>query len=699
MRKSIWTLITLMVMLTLALSACGQASTPAAEQPAAEESTQEEAQVEEPAQEEETQAEAGLKVCQVTDTGGIDDKSFNATAWKGVEQAEEQLGAEGKYLESQQQTDYDKNITQFLQEGCDLIVTVGFLLGDATAKYAQENPDVPFTIVDFAYDPPIDNVLGQVFNTDEAAFLAGYLAASQTETGVVGTWGGIAIPPVTVFMDGFLAGVNYYNEQNGTDVQVLGWDGTDGLFINNFESAEDGKKASASLADEGADIIMPVAGPAGLGAGAVAKERGLKIIGVDSDWYDTAPEYQDQILTSVLKNMNVTVLEAAKMVQDGTFEGGVIVGTLENGGVGLASLHNFEDQVSDEVQAELESLKQEVAAGDIQVSDYLPGGQPPAEEAMGESLKVCQVTDTGGIDDKSFNATAWKGVEQAEEQLGAEGKYLESQQQTDYDKNITQFLQEGCDLIVTVGFLLGDATAKYAQENPDVPFTIVDFAYDPPIDNVLGQVFNTDEAAFLAGYLAASQTETGVVGTWGGIAIPPVTVFMDGFLAGVNYYNEQNGTDVQVLGWDGTDGLFINNFESAEDGKKASASLADEGADIIMPVAGPAGLGAGAVAKERGLKIIGVDSDWYDTAPEYQDQILTSVLKNMNVTVLEAAKMVQDGTFEGGVIVGTLENGGVGLASLHNFEDQVSDEVQAELESLKQEVAAGDIQVSDYLNQ
>jgi len=356
MRKSIFSLIALLVILSLVMAACGGAATPAPEQPAAEQ----------PAAE-----EGALKVCQVTDTGGIDDKSFNATAWKGVEDAMNELGVEGKYLESQQQTDYDKNITQFLQEDCDLIITVGFLLGDATAKYAGENPDVPFTIVDFAYDPTIPNVLGQVFNTDEAAFLAGYLAASQTESGVVGTWGGIAIPPVTVFMDGLLAGVNYYNQQKGTEVKVLGWDGKDGLFINNFESAEDGKKASASLADEGADIIMPVAGPAGLGAAAVAQERGLKVIGVDSDWYGTAPEYQDILLTSVLKNMNVTVLEAVKMVQDGTFEGGVIVGKLDNGGVGLAPLHNFEDKVSDDVKAELEALSGDVAAGKIKVADYL----------------------------------------------------------------------------------------------------------------------------------------------------------------------------------------------------------------------------------------------------------------------------------------------------------------------------------------
>src|SRR3990170_5540733 len=229
-------------------------------------------------------------------------------------------------------------------------------------------------------------------------------------------------------------------------------------------------------------------------------------------------------------------------------------------------------------------------------------GAAAPTEAPAPKTKACQVTDTGGIDDKSFNATAWKGVQDAISQLGVEGKYLESQQQTDYEKNINAFIEEGCDVIVTVGFLLGDATAAGAQANPDTSFSIVDFAYDPVIPNVLGQVFATDQAAFLAGYVAAGMTQSGVVGTFGGIQIPPVTVFMDGFSLGVDYYNEKHGTSVKVLGWDPASqtGLFTGNFESTDDGRRMGESLMDEGADIIMPVAGPVGLGTAAAAQERG---------------------------------------------------------------------------------------------------
>jgi len=297
----------------------------------------------------------------VTDVGGIDDKTFNTTSWRGVEMAIEQLGIEGQYLESQQPTDYARNITEFLQQGYDLIITVGFLLGEDTATFAKENPDVPFAIVDYAYDPVIPNVLGLTFATDQAAFLAGYLAAGMTETGTVGTFGGMEIPTVTIFMDAFAQGVAHYNEVHGTDVQVLGVD----FYVGNFESTDDGRRAGESLMDEGADIIMPVAGPVGLGTAAVVQERGGKLIGVDTDMFESAPEYQDIILSSVVKNMDVAVFDAIKQVVEGTFQGGTYVGTLENDGVGLAPFHNFEDQVPQELKDELAQLQQQVIAGEV----------------------------------------------------------------------------------------------------------------------------------------------------------------------------------------------------------------------------------------------------------------------------------------------------------------------------------------------
>ena len=350
--KKMHVVITLLVLASLALSACGGA------------------------------ASTTFKVAEVTDTGGIDDKSFNAGAYQGIEKAIADLGVEGKYLESTQQSDYAKNIQQLLDEDTDLIITVGFLLGVDTATAAKANPDTKFAIVDYAYpdcfgDPAdegktcgsttaLDNVLGLTFQTDEAAFLAGYAAAASTQTGKVATFGGINIPPVTIFMVGFEAGVNHYNQSMGADVEVLGWStaDNDGSFTGNFDSLDDGRSFAESFVQEGADIIMPVAGPVGLGSAAYCQETGsCQVIGVDVDWTVSASEYTDVIFTSVLKNVNVAVYDTTKAAVDGTFAGGVYVGTLANGGVGLAPVAG----ASAELNAALEQLKADIISGALSV--------------------------------------------------------------------------------------------------------------------------------------------------------------------------------------------------------------------------------------------------------------------------------------------------------------------------------------------
>ena len=346
MNKRFITIMTVLILGSLVLAACGGTAT-------------------------ETEVTKKIKVCQITDTGGIDDKSFNATAWKGVQDAMAQLGVEGKYLESKEVADYEKNLNAFIEEKCDLIITVGFLIGDATKAAAEANPDMKFSIVDFSYDPPIPNVVGQIFNTDEAAFLAGYLAAGVTKTGKVGTFGGLPIPTVTIFMDGFARGVAYYNQLKGTNVEVLGWDPANpdaGLFSNSFDDQQKGRELAVSLMDEGADIIMPVAGPVGLGSAAAIKERGnAYLIGVDSDWVLTSPEYADITLTSVMKLMDATTFQVIQSVVDGTFQGGNVVGTLENKGVDIAPFHNLDSMVPAELKAEIEQLKADIIAGKVSV--------------------------------------------------------------------------------------------------------------------------------------------------------------------------------------------------------------------------------------------------------------------------------------------------------------------------------------------
>ena len=341
-------------------------------------------------------------------------------------------------------------------------------------------------------------------------------------------------------------------------------------------------------------------------------------------------------------------------------------------------------------------------SSDSESSAAATGAATTAATAAAMAGKACQVTDVGGVDDKGFNQTAFAGLTRAAEEFGMEAVVLESQAETDYATNIQALVDQECSVIITVGFLLGDATKEAANANPDMPFSIVDFAYeegDITNNNVLGQIFNTNEAAFLAGYLAAGMTKTGTVGTFGGINIPPVTAFMDGFYFGVQKYNADNGTDVKVLGWDPAkkEGLFTENFESLDDGRTFAQNLVDEGADIVMPVAGPVGLGSAALASELGtdkLMIIGVDADQFNSDTNNQDVYLTSVLKNMDVTTFNAVQAVADGTFAGGVTVGTLENGGVGLAPFHAFEGAVPAELVTKVEEIKAGIIDGSVSVT-----
>ena len=680
MLKKFWAVLSLMLIASMVLAACGATPTATPTQEATQQPTQEPTPT--------------LKVGMVTDMGGIDDKSFNATAWKGVEMAIADLGIDGSYLESQQQTDYATNITQYINQGANLIVTVGFLLADDTAKFAAENPDVNFAIVDNSSLGP--NVRGLTFATDQAGFLAGYVAAAATKTGKVATFGGINIPTVTIFMVGFEAGVKYYNQQKGTNVQVLGWDTAknNGVFAGNFESTDDGRRIAEEFMSEGADIVMPVAGPVGLGSAQAVQEHGNAwVIGVDTDWTISAAQYKDIVLTSVMKKMDVAVYDTIKMVMDPNFKGfngENYVGTLANDGVDIAPV--AAGAVPADVLKEIETIKQGIIDGKIDTGwdAYLKALESPEPTP---TLKVGMVTDMGGIDDKSFNATAWKGVEMAIADLGIDGSYLESQQQTDYATNITQYINQGANLIVTVGFLLADDTAKFAAENPDVNFAIVDNSSLGP--NVRGLTFATDQAGFLAGYVAAAATKTGKVATFGGINIPTVTIFMVGFEAGVKYYNQQKGTNVQVLGWDTAknNGVFAGNFESTDDGRRIAEEFMSEGADIVMPVAGPVGLGSAQAVQEHGNAwVIGVDTDWTISAAQYKDIVLTSVMKKMDVAVYDTIKMVMDPNFKGfngENYVGTLANDGVDIAPV--AAGAVPADVLKEIETIKQGIIDGKI--------
>jgi basic membrane protein A len=309
----------------------------------------------------------------------------------------------------------------------------------------------------------------------------------------------------------------------------------------------------------------------------------------------------------------------------------------------------------------------------------------------GEGLKVGMVSDVGGVDDASFNQNTWDGLQRAQEELGVQTQFIESQAQADYENNITEFAEQDYDLIITVGFLLGDATAKMAEQYPDTNMAIIDVVYDPPIPNVAGIAFNVDEAAFPIGYLAAgwaSLQDPGdpQVGYVAGMQIPPVEQFIVAYEAGVDYYNQQKGANVQ------SKGVYVGDFEAPDQGKIQGQSLIDEGVDVIFGVGGKTGNGGIAAAKENGKWGIGVDVDQYFTLPNEKDILITSCMKRLDNAVYGVVELLTEDEFPAGdVYVGTLENEGVGLAPYHDYEDQIPDELKQEVNDIVEGVKNGEI--------
>ncbi len=321
---------------------------------------------------------------------------------------------------------------------------------------------------------------------------------------------------------------------------------------------------------------------------------------------------------------------------------------------------------------------------------------------MADAVKTCLVTDLAGVDDRSFNASAWQGVEDAMDAgyATADSTYLESSDASDWQPNIDQFISQGCEHIVTVGFALGEVTAINAAANPDIIWTMIDNVLTDAnfaplgLANVRELVYQTDQAAFAAGYLAAGMSQTGVLCTYGGGNFPTVSIFMDGFTRGAAHYNDVKSTNVNVLGWDvdAADGTFTGSFTDMGLARQTAESMFQEGCDMIIPVGGAINLPAGDAINDLGLDaaLIGVDADAYfamDT--QYQPLWLTTVEKAIAPFITLSVQEHTEGTWTSGAFVGDLSNDGVGLSDYHDWDSRVSPELKAEVEQLLQDIKDG----------
>lgn len=335
-----------------------------------------------------------------------------------------------------------------------------------------------------------------------------------------------------------------------------------------------------------------------------------------------------------------------------------------------------------------------------------PTSSESAPEVV-EGFTPCLVSDDGGFNDKSFNQSALEGMERAAEELGVEPIEVESSSANDYAPNLDNLIAEGCTFIVSVGFKLSADTIASATANPEVDYAIIDDWADADGDgtadaeNIKPLMFDTVQAAYLGGYAAAAwSAEQGVnkVGTFGGIPIPPVTIFMDGFIDGVAKYNEDKGGSVETYGWDvdAQDGSFTGGFAANDTAKQTAQSILDQGVDVILPVGGPIYQSAGEAIADAGSDVvmIGVDSDLAKADPSVADIVLFSIMKRIDMAVYEATMQAATGDFDTTPYVGTLENEGVGLSGFGTFESQLPEGLTDELATLQEQIISGELEVT-----
>ncbi|NLP83981.1 BMP family ABC transporter substrate-binding protein [Microbacterium sp. CFH 90308] len=352
------------------------------------------------------------------------------------------------------------------------------------------------------------------------------------------------------------------------------------------------------------------------------------------------------------------------------------------------------------------------------------GSAPEADPTDGgdagnvvEGFTPCLVSDDGGFNDKSFNQSALEGMERAADELGVEMIEVESSSANDYAPNLENLIAEGCSFIVSVGFKLSADTITSANANPEVSYAIIDDWADntgaqddegndigdgtTDAPNIKPLMFDTVQAAYLGGYAAAAwSAQSGVnkVGTVGGIPIPPVTIFMDGFVDGVAKYNEDKGAAVETFGWDvaSQQGSMTGGFQANDTAKQAMQGILDQGVDVILPVGGPIYQSARDAITDGGSSavMLGVDSDLAVADPSVADMVLVSIKKRIDEAVYEATLEASTGEFDVAPYIGTLENEGVGLSSFGSFEAELPEGLLDELAALQEQIISGDLEVT-----
>ena len=740
---------------------------------------------------EETKAEAGkveelpaISIGLCTDTGGVDDKSFNQGTWEGVKRyaADHKLDKDAiQYVQATSDADYIPQLTTFSEAGKDLIVAPGFLFKDAITQVAKDFPEQKFLFIDDVSDAP--NVCSAVFAEHEGSFLVGMAAGLKADAEgkkKVGFVGGMDFETIQKFEAGYEQGVHAVNP----DIEVVV------EYVGAFDKPEDAQAIATKMFDNGCYIIYHAAGSSGNGVIKEAKDRALNgedvwVIGVDRDQYEEGIYKDDKsvILTSMVKRVDNASYIIATEVAKGEFKGGVRTFGLKEDGVALPDKNpNLKDEwvkaikekaadiisgkltidpqpdrlkdkdsktekageKAEETKAEekVEETKAEEKAEETKVEEKAEEtkaeekveetkaeetkaeavavvatkaeekaeetkaeekveetkadekaeetkaeekveetkAEEKAEETKAEAGKVEELpaisiglcTDTGGVDDKSFNQGTWEGVKRyaADHKLDKDAiQYVQATSDADYIPQLTTFSEAGKDLIVAPGFLFKDAITQVAKDFPEQKFLFIDDVSDAP--NVCSAVFAEHEGSFLVGMAAGLKADAEgkkKVGFVGGMDFETIQKFEAGYEQGVHAVNP----DIEVVV------EYVGAFDKPEDAQAIATKMFDNGCYIIYHAAGSSGNGVIKEAKDRALNgedvwVIGVDRDQYEEGIYKDDKsvILTSMVKRVDNASYIIATEVAKGEFKGGVRTFGLKEDGVALPDKNpNLKDE-----------------------------
>jgi basic membrane protein A len=598
-----------------------------------------------------------VKVGLIPDVGGVDDMSFNWSAYQGLLRAESELGVVGAVYTPTGSSDYESKLQNCIDDGNDLCISVGFGMGDATLNKANATAGTDFAIVDCTYTSYPSNLRGLDFASDEAGYLAGTLAGLMSESDVIGAVAGMQIPPVEAYVDSYETAAECFNP----DVTVL----VD--YVGSFTDPELGAESAQDMISQGADVVFGIGGAMGNGAVLTATQLGEWAIGVDTDqWLSlfasgtvSGSEY---LLSSAIKRVDSAVFDTISDVVHDTFTSGTVVYDLEADGVGLAPFHEADPFVPLSIRRMLDSIERGIVNGNVDVNGACP--------AM-----VGLVITEEDLTPSNFSWSSYQGLKRAEDELGIVGTVYTSTGSSDYEPNLQQCVTDTSVLCISVGFDTADAISTTAAAAPDTDFAIVDFAWESYPDNLRGMTFAEEEAGYLAGTLAGMMTLSDVVGAVGGMEIPSVQNYVEGFENGAQCANPA----VTVLI------TYTGSFDDSDLGAQAAQEMIADDADVIFGVGGNMGSGAVLTTTQSGEWAIGVDTDQYYTlfltgTVAGADGLLSSAMKRMDNAVYDTIGDELSGDFTAGTVRYDLAVDGVGLAPFHDADASIPQRVRGVLE-------------------